>query len=134
MVAASAILVMVLAITPAVASSKEGSIEEPENESIENIQRQVQIASEISQARKQVPEGYNIINETVVGGFYVAYIDTDDVEAIRVAPEDVPEGGTFAIRMHLVHDYHVVVHRLGSNETIMYDPMVWELSKEYGKG
>ena len=129
--AASAILAMTLAIMPAEASIKEGSfIEEPENESIE---RQLQIASEVSQSRQQVPEGYNIINETVVGDFYVAYIDTDDVETVPCG-EDVPECGGFTICFRLVHDYHVVVHKLGSNQTEFFDPGVWALGKEYGKG
>ena len=129
MVAASVILAMGLAA----ASSIEGSfIEEPENESIENIQKQVQIASEISKLRQQVPKGYSIVNESIVGGYYIAYYDSDEVETVP-CEEDVPEW-KFTVCYHFVDDCHVMVHKLGSNETTIYDPRVWELSKEYGKG
>ncbi len=128
MVAASVILAMTLAE----ASSVEGSIEEPENESIENIQRQVQMASEITKLRQQVPKGYSIVNESIVGGYYIAYYDSDEVETVP-CEEDVPEW-KFTVCYHFVDDCHVMVHKLGSNETNFYDPRVWALGKEYGKG
>lgn len=138
--ATSAILVMVLAITPAVASSKEGHYSSTGGTSLSvpqigtggtTVEKQVQIASEISQSREKVPDGYNLINETIMGGYYIAWYITTEVETSR---EKAAPGGSFLLRFHFVDDYHVVVHRLGSNETIIYDPMVWELSKEYGKG
>ncbi len=100
-----------------------------QNESIENIQ----IASEISQLQQQVPKGYSIINESIVGGYYIAFYDSDEVETVPCG-EDVPKGGGFVVCFHLVHDYHVLVHKFGSNETTIYDPRVWALSEEYGKG
>ena len=128
LMAASVILAMGLAA----ASSIEGSfIEEPENESIENIQKQVQIASEISKLRQQVPKGYSIVNESIVGGYYIAYYDSDEVETVP-CEEDVP--GKFTVCFHFVDDCHVMVHKIGSNETTIYDPRVWKLGKEYGKG
>ena len=96
------------------------------------IQKQVQIASEISELRQRVPKGYSIVNESIVGGYYIAYYDSDEVETVP-CEEDVPEW-KFTVCYHFVDDCHVMVHKLGSNETTIYDPRVWELSKENGKG
>jgi hypothetical protein len=91
----------------------------------------VQIASEISNLRQQVPKGYSIVNESIVGGYYIAYYDSDEVETVP-CEEDVP--GKFTVCFHFVDDCHVMVHKIGSNETTIYDPRVWKLGKEYGKG
>ncbi len=118
LMATSAILVMVLAITPAVASSKEGSfIEEPTERSIE-IQKH-QIASELS---AEMPD-WHLENETIMGDYYVALYTTTEVETSR---EKEAPGGSFLLRFHFVDVYRVVVCKLGSNQTMFF--------KEYGKG
>ena len=92
------------------------------NESIENI---VQIASEVS--RIEIPEGWHLVNETIVGDYYVAYIDANDFPC----GENVSEK---TLECFHPHNYHILVHKLGSNETTIYDLRVWVLSEEYGKG
>ena len=91
------------------------------------IQKQLQIASEISDL--EAPNGCYMVNATIVGGYYIAYYSTDDGSSARsnhieLGRPPFPEWT----------EYYVMVHKLGSNETTIYDPRVWELSKEYGKG
>ncbi len=115
---------VILAMTLAAASSVEGSfIEEPENESIEKI---VQVASEVSDL--EAPNGCYLVNASIVGNYYVAYYSTDDGSSARSNHIDLGRP------LPQWTEYYVLVHRLGSNETIIYDPRVWVLSNEYGKG
>ncbi len=102
-----------------------GGFHSAQHESIENIERQVQIASELS--RIEMPEGWHLVNETIVGDYYVAYIDADDFPCGENVSEETLE-------CFHPHNYHILVHKLGSNETTIYDLRVWALSEEYGKG
>jgi hypothetical protein len=87
------------------------------------LEQQIQIAKEIDAI--SIPQGWVLINATIVDDYYIAYYNYSG--CVEISCREDPH--CIAAARCAYDETHIVVHHLGTNETNYFYPQVWAVAR-----